>query len=192
MVVNEGTGYDGGDGAGKGMTMNQDPTTELDDFVAEAVRRTLFIQQAAGKDIARLSAEFSAYMTENVQAFMEKGVSVMDVQNRIRSALEATVSSEPVPGPAVNDRPRNSEVLEGEINSRICFIPLAERAVADLSDGVTDQDAFIEALSASSEDIAVIEMSDGLTFVLTDFGKSPAFDEVADGGEIVTDSTNEA
>jgi len=112
------------------------------------------------------------------------------IQKRIQEATE------PVPAQGAAQRPDDeipdeTEYLEGEISSVVYFAPMSEKVIAAFGSGAMNKNAFMKEIRAS-QDVVSLEMTEGLSLVLTNYGKNIDFEEVTDGGEVVADSSGEA
>jgi sugar fermentation stimulation protein len=121
---------------------------------------------------------------------MKQGWSVQEIQDALRAAVEDMVPQTLAPDD-VSDGENGGETMIPPIEGATYFVPLEESVVAAFSAGELDGNALMAQICAE-KGLAVLDDLTGLDLVLTDFGKSPAFEDATDGGEIVAGPDGEA
>ena len=161
---------------------------ELAELARQVRAKAEEVNAARGKQAERLQAELSEYIVQQVQALMGQGLSVVEIQDALRAAVDDMVPQTYAPDADDSD---HGEELEPPVSSTAYFLPMKEAVIAAFAAGELDEKAMIKRICAS-DCIAALEMTEGLDLVLTDFGKNPDMEDVCFGGEIVAGSGGEA
>lgn len=156
-------------------------------FADEVRQRTLGINSATGKEAERLQIELSAYISENIQAFLQEGLNMSDIQNALRTGTDDLVPQTYAPDGDGNDD--GIEMVQ-PIEVVTYFAPLDEMVIAAFAKNELDGYGLEAVINAQAPE-SIGDLI-GLELVLTDFGRSPEFTEVMEGGEIVADKNGEA
>jgi hypothetical protein len=162
---------------------------QLDEFVRQVREKTEEVDAASGQKALELQTNLSAYIAEQTQSLMNRGVSIIEIQDALRTAADR-VEQTYAPDKDESDE-ETGERLEPPINVFTFFMPVEEAAITAFAAGSFDGSGLMECIRAS-EDIIVLEMTEGLDLVLSDFGKNQALCDVIIGGEIVAGSNGEA
>lgn len=172
--------------------MNSDALHKLTDFCETAARKSFFIGKAKGGEAERLANELSEYITEETQALVKLGVSVNEIQQNMRSAMEryeqeqARESETPESHLSIQENSSYSD-----ITITVYFVPMQQSVIEDFASGFCGKKEFASGVCAAA-DVAAFENLEGVSLLLTGYGKIPNNVEITEGGEIVADSDGNA
>jgi len=162
---------------------------QLMEFARVIQEKTNEVRLADSKTAMDLQTALSVYMGEQMQILMGQGISVSEIQDVLRDAMEypeQTYASD-----ADSSTDDMDEQLALPINEIVYFMPVNEAIVSDFADGNLDPIGLMQLIN-DAKDIGFIETSEILDTVLPCLRKSPIVDDVISGGEIVADSDGEA
>lgn len=125
-----------------------------------------------------------------MQELMKQGLSVAEIQDTLRAALDDMVPQTYAPD-ADDADDESDELLESPVGVAVYYIPMEEAVIDAFADGGLDKKGLMERIYAST-DFVPLELGEGISFVLIDFGKDEVMEDVTDGGEIVAGPDGEA
>ena len=165
----------------------------LQTFARQVRERTLAVNAAKGKDAEQLNMELSMFIGTQMPKIMAEGVSVQEIQDALRAAtdfVEQTYAPD-TPESDIDDSALDTEKLEFPISETTYFAPLDEAVVAEFSTGELEPTALMLQICGQSDFVAFDDLT-GVELMLTDFGKTPDFEDATCGGEVVADKDGEA
>ncbi|MDR1507457.1 MAG: YfbM family protein [Treponema sp.] len=163
---------------------------QLDKFVRQVKEKMEAADAVPGKKALEERTKLSAYIAEQTQNLMSQGISVMEIQGALRAAAD-TVEQTYAPDAADFFNDGKLERLELPIDTFTFFLPVEEATIAAFADGNLDEPGLMDHIRASF-DITPLEMTEGLDFVLTGFGKKQELCDIIISGEIVAGRNGEA
>ncbi|MCL1815566.1 MAG: YfbM family protein [Treponema sp.] len=163
---------------------------QLDEFVHQVNKRMEEVDASSGHMALELQTRLSVYMTEQIKKLMKQGIPVMTIQDALRTAVNDRVEQTYAPDADDNDE-ETGERLEPPIGGITYYLPMEEAVIAAFAAGDLDGMALVEQIR-ESPDITLLEMTDGLDLVLSDFGKNQKLCDITYAGEIVAGSDGEA
>ncbi len=170
--------------------MNEAMNRQLTEFAQSVRVKTEAVNTAKHQDILSLQTALSEYISDRTQALMRQGLSVTDIQNALRAAIEDTEPQ--VSQPDAADTPEETdEMLEPPVSQMVYYLPMPETMITDFSAGALDKNGLMERICASP-DIAALAMADEISLVLAGFDKDKTLEKATEGGEIVAGPDGEA
>jgi hypothetical protein len=162
---------------------------QLDEFARQVGAKTEELGAASGQKASELQAELSAYIAEQTQNLMNRGVSIKEIQGALQAAA-GRVEQTYAPDAAESDGDMG-ERQEPPLAVFTFLTPVEEETIAAFTAGDLDESELMEHI-ASSPDVTRLEMADGLNLALSDFGENQALSDAIISGEIVAGSDGEA
>ncbi|MDR2630820.1 MAG: DUF1877 family protein [Spirochaetaceae bacterium] len=163
--------------------------TPLEEFARQIREKTKELDAFSGKKALELQSKLSTYIAEQTQNLMNQGVSVAEIQDALRAAVDRV---EQTYAPDIEEYDEEtSERLEPPISVFTFFLPMEETEIAAFTAGELYASELMDHIN-TSQDITSLEMVKGLDLVLSDFGKNQALCDVFLNGEIVAGSNGEA
>jgi hypothetical protein len=105
------------------LTPMKPASQPLSEFVRQVREKTAAVGQSSGKQAAELQTALSAFIVEQMQMPMAQGLSVTEIQNALRAAVDAAPQTyAPDTSPSEDD---SGEPLEQPIAETVYFLPLA-------------------------------------------------------------------
>jgi hypothetical protein len=162
---------------------------QLDEFVRQVREKTEELDTASGQKALELQTKLSVYIAEQTQNLMNQGISIMEIQNALRSATDRVEQTYAPDADEFDEE--TDERLKPPINVFTFFLPIEEAMITAFTAGNFDESGLMEHIR-TSVDSTPLEMTEGLDLVLSDFGKNQALCDIIINGEIVAGSSGEA
>ena len=172
--------------------MNKTTASELDAYARQVRERIAKIRAATDEHAAQLQTDLSQYITRQTQTLMAKGVPITKIQDAVRAATDILPQTHtPTPDDDTGTHANATVHNEGDINEILCFLPLDDSIIAAFTNGKLPEPALLKLLRDSPE-TETFELLEGIDHVLTDYGKTNAYDDATGGGNIVPGPDGEA
>jgi len=168
--------------------MEENIDNQLAEFTRQVKAQLDKLNTAKGKEAEQLQTELSTFIAEQTMALMKQGLPVMKIQEVLRSATDMVPQTYAPDDTGTDDA---GEALEPPVGSIAYFLPMDESTIEAFSAGKIGKTELMD-LICKVPDITPMEMTDGLDFVLTDYGKNMALDDATGGGEVVAGPDGEA